>query len=200
MIWQKRAAVLFYCFILTFNCKSQSFSKNDIDSIQFKIFNYLQTHETPLFDSTYSEIILVILQTDAKSNFSGIHLLADGKNKGTAYRILSKMTINDLKDWHPQNFPNKSIIVPVYSTRVSREYNYADSSFWDMKWAATSGYIVNKDQRFSVMLSGISYYPPFPSPGCGMDFNNGTFNRKTIAPNTITSHCPIIPPGISKDK
>jgi hypothetical protein len=158
---RKQVLMLFSLFIGV-AASSQNFKKTDIDSVQWKIYDYLQSHQKGSYDSVKSEVLLVILETDVDSRVSKIHLLVDESNKGPAYDMLSKMTVADLKGWNPEHFKNKSIMVPVYSRGIHAETTYADNSFWQTSWSGAAGYIVNKDQKYSVMLSGIMYTPPPP--------------------------------------
>jgi hypothetical protein len=158
---RKKFVLVFLCMLFFFvRSNAQKFTSADIDSIQWKIYDYLQTHQQKEYDSIPSEVVLVILQTDSQSRISSIHLMADERNKSVAYQMLSKMIIADLKGWHPKDFGNRSVIVPVYSMGIKLNSNYADRSFWDMSWSGYMGYIVNPDQKYSVMLSGVMYTPP----------------------------------------
>src|SRR5437870_9666855 len=103
----------------------QTFQKNEIDSVQWKIYDFLQTHQKDQYDSTKSEVILVIIATNDKSRLATVNLLSDDKNKGVLYELLSQMTVADFKGWFPKNFTNGTIMVPVYSTRIHSASNYA---------------------------------------------------------------------------
>lgn len=150
---------LFFAFFLTLHGKAQKLTQPEIDSINWKIFDFLQA-KVEAANSVESEIILIVLQTDSNSNFTNIRLLADDGNRDKVYDALSKFSIKDFAGWTPKYFKNMAIIVPVYGNSYypKKKNNYADMVFGQMSYAGEGSKIIRQDEK-SILLSGILWMP-----------------------------------------
>jgi hypothetical protein len=145
--------------LFTLQLEAQKLSTTEIDSINWKIFDFLQK-KVEAASSIESELILVVLQTDSLSSISSIHLLADKENRDKVFDALSRFSTHDFYGWKPKYFRNMSIIIPVYGNSYypKNKDNYADKIFGEMSFAGEKSKIIYQDKS-SVMLSGILWMP-----------------------------------------
>lgn len=151
--------VLFFAFFLALEGKAQKLTQPEIDSINWKIFDFLQA-KVEAAKSVESEIILVVLQIDSSGNLSTVRLLADSENRDKVYEALIKLTPTDFGEWKSKNFKNMTVIVPVYGNSYypKKKNNYADMVFGQMSYAGEGSKIIKQDKT-SILLSGILWMP-----------------------------------------
>jgi hypothetical protein len=156
MLLKKILFIAAFCLLLS-RGNTQSLSKSEMDRVQYTIYHFM-LENSPLIDSTESEIIMVVLIADSAGKISGIRLLADDQNRGKSYVILSKMTSETFSNLKFKRMGIHTIVVPFYSNSSNPRLknNYADSIFWDTTFAGENGKII-ADNGKSVLLSGIYY-------------------------------------------
>lgn len=158
---KKRALFIVVYFILFLSLKgeSQKLAQPEIDSINWRIFDFLQAN-VEAAESVESEIILIVLQTDSNSHFCSISLLSDDKNQDRVYEALTKLSFKHFADCKLKDFKSMTIVIPVYGNSYypKKKNNYADLIFGHMTYAGEGSKIVKQDEK-SVLFSGILWMP-----------------------------------------
>jgi len=60
-----------------------------------------------------SEAFLCLLDIDSSGKISDVHLLADERNKDSAFAIFSRMRPSDFGDWQVKKCQGKTILIPI---------------------------------------------------------------------------------------
>jgi len=157
---KKRTLSFIVCFLLFLTKgEAQKLTETEIDSINWKIFNFLQAKVEAAIN-VESEIILLVLQTDSSGNFSCVHLLADNENRDKVFQALNKFSTKDFSGWKPKDLKNMTVVVPIYGNSYypKKKNTYADMIFWQMSYAGEGSKIIRQDDK-SILLSGILWMP-----------------------------------------
>jgi len=101
------------CLFIYFSGHTQNGSGKELTQLQTIIFDFLSSRDSNTNTERPSEFILCLLNIDSSGRVSDIHLLADDKNKDSAYNILSRMEPAAFKSWKEEKHKGKTIIIPV---------------------------------------------------------------------------------------
>ncbi len=119
-------AIILYA-LLPFSGVSQSLNSKEIEELMNIISQYLENNDRiPAYDNTNRpvEYILCYLDVDSTGAVSDIRLLADDKNKDSAFYCLSRMKTADLKSWKAEQCKGKTVLMPILSLAHGRRLTY----------------------------------------------------------------------------
>jgi hypothetical protein len=105
---------------------AQSLNKKQLSQLQGIIVDFLDKDENANKDRP-SEFMLCLLEIDSIGAVAQIHLLADEKNKDSAYGILSRLTPDVFHNWKVEKCKNKTIIIPIINIALGKSPKYIEA-------------------------------------------------------------------------
>ncbi len=163
---KRRGIQLVLCFFLFLTGHAQSLSKNEIYDLQTILVKFLETHDTKLKDwnTRKQELVMLFLETDTNGRIGNLHLMADEKTKDSTYAILSRITVNDLKEWKGTNCKNKVILVPISSAgNITNETQYTHAIIGELLGPLQRPMKILEEKGSFIIVNTCMYSPPWPN-------------------------------------
>lgn len=111
---------------------AQPVEKNSLEHLSLSTHMAAQKNDV-LTKNRKSEYLLLFFEIDSLGKVKSIHIMNDSRNIDSTYSAFSKVKAEDLGDWINSQYKNKTIILPIISSRfIYRETDrtYVEKNGW----------------------------------------------------------------------
>jgi hypothetical protein len=155
---KRNTLILAFCLLSVRPCFAQCMTAKEANQLEGVIHNFFDSpdwekriaHNKP---GARSEAFICLLSIDSNGKVTAVNLLADEKNRDSAFAIFSKLEPKHFKDWQAKSCKNKTVIVPIALLTSSEKPKYVKDLMSALRSAEGKNYIITRECAFGWPVS-----------------------------------------------